>query len=105
VLLASPVARECGLSWDPATTSRGRGSGGSPAAGRSGQFDRPALVVVPRRDRIVPPRSAEALAAALPNVTIMRPALVISADDRGWGAGSGVEPMQNGCGLQLREPD
>ena len=36
------------------------------------QFGRPALVVVPRRDRIVPPRSAAALAAAFPNATVMR---------------------------------
>jgi len=75
VLLASPVARECGLSW---YRDNEPGQGKWRVAGRPvdpGQFDRPALVVVPRRDRIVPPRSAEALAAALPNVTIMRPAL------------------------------
>ena len=33
----------------------------------------PTLVVLPSRDRIVPPRSAEALAGALPNPTMLRP--------------------------------
>jgi len=34
---------------------------------------RPALVVVPRRDRIVPPDSAEPLAARLGAATVLRP--------------------------------
>ena len=33
----------------------------------------PTLVVVPSRDRIVPPRSAEPLAAAIPGATVLRP--------------------------------
>jgi polyhydroxyalkanoate synthase len=75
VPLARTVSRECGGSWY---------RDNAPAEGKwrvAGQlveprrFDPPALVVVPSRDRIVPPRSAEALAAALPNATVMRPPL------------------------------
>ncbi|HEV8679856.1 MAG TPA: alpha/beta hydrolase, partial [Stellaceae bacterium] len=33
----------------------------------------PTLVVLPSRDKIVPPRSAEPLAAAIPGAGIMRP--------------------------------
>jgi polyhydroxyalkanoate synthase len=36
---------------------------------------RPALIVVPARDRIVPPSSARALAAALAQGTVMQPSL------------------------------
>ena len=38
-------------------------------------LDRPALVVVPGRDRIVPPNSAEPLAATLGTATVLRPPL------------------------------
>jgi polyhydroxyalkanoate synthase len=38
-------------------------------------LNRPALVVVPSRDRIVPPSSAEPLAAAFGAATVMRPSL------------------------------
>jgi polyhydroxyalkanoate synthase len=75
VPLASGVARECGDAWY---------RDNAPARGlwRVAEqtiipqlFDKPALVVVPRRDRIVPPRSAEALGTALPRATLMRPPL------------------------------
>jgi polyhydroxyalkanoate synthase len=33
------------------------------------------LVIVPRRDRIVPPRSADPLGAALPQAAMLRPPL------------------------------
>ena len=33
----------------------------------------PVFLAIPRRDRIVPPASAEALAARLPNATVVRP--------------------------------
>ncbi len=36
---------------------------------------RPALVVIPGRDRIVPPGSAEPLAAAIPKAEVLRPPL------------------------------
>jgi pimeloyl-ACP methyl ester carboxylesterase len=34
----------------------------------------PTLIVLPSRDRIVPPRSAEPLAAAIPGADVLRPA-------------------------------
>jgi polyhydroxyalkanoate synthase subunit PhaC len=75
VPLASGVARECGGGWYRENTpARGlwRIAGDIIAPAR---FDRPALVVVPGRDRIVPPRSAEALGTALPQATLLRPPL------------------------------
>ena len=75
VPLAAAVARQCALSWYRDNEPR---QGRWQVAGRAIEphgFGRPALVVVPCRDRIVPPRSAEALAAALPNATVMRPPL------------------------------
>ena len=75
VPLARKVAEECSASWyrdnEPA---QGKWHVAGDAVDPR-QFDRPALVVVPSRDRIVPPRSAEALAAALPNATTLRPPL------------------------------
>jgi polyhydroxyalkanoate synthase subunit PhaC len=75
VPLAFEVARSCARSWygenDPA-----RGVwrvAGEPVRPQS--FRPPALVVVPRRDRIVPPASAEPLAAALGTKTVVRPPL------------------------------
>jgi polyhydroxyalkanoate synthase len=73
VPLAGAVARECGRSWyrdnEPA---RGLWRIAGQAIDAR-QFDKPALVVVPSRDRIVPPCSAEALGQALPRATMMRP--------------------------------
>jgi polyhydroxyalkanoate synthase subunit PhaC len=69
------VARECLVSWYGEN---------APAQGKWRLTDRavrpqrlraPALVVVPGRDRIVPPASAMALAAAIPGAEIMRPPL------------------------------
>jgi polyhydroxyalkanoate synthase len=74
VPLAWNVARECARSWygdnDPAL-GRWRVAG---RAVNPQKLGKPALVVLPSRDRIVPPRSAEALASALPAPTILRPA-------------------------------
>jgi polyhydroxyalkanoate synthase len=39
------------------------------------ELQRPALVVIPGGDRIVPPPSAEPLAAALAGASVLRPAL------------------------------
>ena len=75
VPLALGVADDCARSWygdnDP-----GRGLwrvGGQPVNPRL--LRRPALVVVPSRDQIVPPSSAEPLAAELRGATVLRPQL------------------------------
>jgi polyhydroxyalkanoate synthase len=73
VPLARRVALECARSWyrdnDPAHGAW-RVAGG---AVRPQEVRVPTLVVLPSRDRIVPPRSAEPLAAALPKATVLRP--------------------------------
>jgi polyhydroxyalkanoate synthase len=75
VPLALPVARECLGQWyganEPANGIwRVAGSPIEPA-----RFDRPALVVVPAHDRIVPPASARVLATVLPNASRLDPPL------------------------------
>jgi poly[(R)-3-hydroxyalkanoate] polymerase subunit PhaC len=75
VPLAGGVARDCARSW---YRDNEPGRGIWKVAGQTIDphgFNRPALLVVPRRDRIVPPRSAEALGAALPSITLIRPPL------------------------------
>jgi polyhydroxyalkanoate synthase len=73
VPLARNVAVECLQSWY---------GGNAPACGEwlvAGQpvlpenLRAPALIVLPRRDRIVPPLSAEPLSAAIPDAEILRP--------------------------------
>lgn len=73
VALTPGVARDCLVGWygenEPA-----RGSwlvAGEPVVPE--ELDRPALVVIPARDRIVPPSSAMALADALPAADRMAP--------------------------------
>jgi polyhydroxyalkanoate synthase len=69
------VARDCARSWY-GENEPGRGLwrvGGKRVD--PGLLHRPALVVVPRRDRIVPPSSAEPLAAQLGAATVLRPPL------------------------------
>jgi polyhydroxyalkanoate synthase subunit PhaC len=73
VPLARRVALECARSWyrdnDPP-----RGAWqvvGRPI--RPEEVTAPSLVVLPSRDRIVPPRSADALAAAIPHASVIRP--------------------------------
>jgi len=73
VPLARQVALECARSWyrdnDPA-----RGAwqvAGRPV--RPEAVSAPSLVVLPSRDRIVPPRSAEPLATAIPGASALRP--------------------------------
>jgi len=75
VPLARRVARECAVDWyrdnQPARGIwRVAGTAVEPRA-----FDRPALVVLPSRDRIVPPGSAAPLAELLPDATVLRPPL------------------------------
>ena len=74
VTLAAPVARDCLAGWYGAN---------SPAVGdwriagrpvRPAECRLPSLAVIPDHDRIVPPRSALALAEALPEVEVLRPA-------------------------------
>jgi polyhydroxyalkanoate synthase len=75
VPLAGPVAKECLVGWYGTNTP---GLGRWRVAGRPVDPNRiaiPALVVVPDRDRIVPPLSALPLADALPQATVVRPPL------------------------------
>ena len=86
VPLAAPVARACFRDWygenRPAT---GRwtvaGTTVDPAA-----FDGPALAMIPARDRIVPPDSAQALARSLPRCETLSP----GAGHIGMVVGSGM---------------
>jgi polyhydroxyalkanoate synthase len=73
VPLAAPVARECLGGWY-AENAPARGLWR--IAGRTvepGALELPGLALVPARDRIVPPDSALALAAAIPGAEILRP--------------------------------
>jgi polyhydroxyalkanoate synthase len=75
VPLAAAVARECLGQWyGENTTAKGRwrlaGTAVDPA-----QLRLPTLCVVPAQDRIVPPASATALAAAIPGAERVTPAV------------------------------
>ncbi len=75
VPLPAPVARVCITGWY-AENLPGRGAWR--VAGQAidpAQIDLPSLVLIPAQDRIVPPASAEALAAALPRAEVCRPPL------------------------------
>jgi polyhydroxyalkanoate synthase len=73
VTLARGVARNCAAGWyRDNKPMRGEWQVAGQAVAPS-NLGCPALVVVPSRDRIVPPRSAEALAAALPQAETLRP--------------------------------
>lgn len=74
VPLAARVARECIVGWyGENAPARGRWRvGGAPV--RPEALGLPALVVVPGRDRIVPPASAAALARAIPGAARLDPA-------------------------------
>ncbi len=75
VPLTGPVARACLEGWYGANApARGAWRVGG-AAVRPERVRVPALNVVPARDRIVPPASAEALGAALGHVETWRPPL------------------------------
>ena len=75
VPLTAAVAHDCARSWygenEPA---RGQWQIGGRTVDPK-RLRAPALVVVPSRDRIVPPSSAEPLAAALEGATVLRPPL------------------------------
>jgi polyhydroxyalkanoate synthase len=75
VPLALPTARECLAQWYGANAPA---AGGWRVAGvpiEPARLRQPSLVVVPAQDRIVPPASAAALAAALPDAESLAPAL------------------------------
>jgi polyhydroxyalkanoate synthase len=75
VPLALEVARSCARSWYR-DNEPGRGMWRvADQVVRPQALRRPALVVVPSRDRIVPPASAEPLVAALGGATLLRPPL------------------------------
>jgi polyhydroxyalkanoate synthase len=73
VALPVDVARDCLLGWygENAPAKGAWRIGGAPV--RPQQLELPALVVVPQNDRIVPPVSADALAAAIPRARVLRP--------------------------------
>ena len=68
--LAGPVAGECLFGWYAAdVTAQGSWTlGGTPVL--PANFRRPALAMVPAKDRIVPPASALSLAQAIPGCRI-----------------------------------
>ncbi|HZH27918.1 MAG TPA: alpha/beta fold hydrolase [Azospirillaceae bacterium] len=75
VPLAAPVARECLAGWYGANTP---GRGTWRIAGTvvdPGVLRLPTLAVLPSHDRIVPPASAHALAAAIPGGRVLSPPL------------------------------
>jgi polyhydroxyalkanoate synthase len=75
VPLAAGVARDCARSWYGANEpARGAWQVGGQTVDPK-LLRTPSLVVVPSRDRIVPPNSAEALAAALSKPAVLRPPL------------------------------
>jgi polyhydroxyalkanoate synthase len=73
VPLAHNAAIECLRSWYGGNApARGEWQvGGEPVIPQA--LRAPALIVLPRRDRIVPPRSAMPLAAAIPQAELLRP--------------------------------
>lgn len=75
VTLPAAVARECLAGWYGRNdTAAGRWMvAGRPV--RPERLDLPTLVLVPAKDRIVPPSSATALGAAIPGATVLRPPL------------------------------
>lgn len=71
VPLVSKVASECVIGWYGENAPlRGRWIVAGRAV-RPAELQRPALVIVPARDRIVPPASAAALAAAMPQAQVV----------------------------------
>jgi len=75
VVLSGGVARECLLGWyGDNFPARGRWHVGGTAV-HPQRLTQSALNIVPQRDRIVPPESAEPLSALIPQIETWRPAL------------------------------
>ncbi len=75
VTLPAAVARECLGGWYGRNdTAAGRWTVADEPV-RPERLDLPTLVMVPAKDRIVPPASATALGDAIPGATVMRPPL------------------------------
>lgn len=75
VTLPSAIARECLTGWYGENTT-GRGEWRvADAAVRPQALTCRSLVIVPARDRIVPPASAAALGSAMPGATVWQPSL------------------------------
>lgn len=73
VALTAPVARECLIGWyGENRPARGQWRIAGEVV-RPDSLDLPSLIALPRRDRIVPPASALALAEALPNAERLTP--------------------------------
>lgn len=72
VALAGPVARQCLFGWygDNDPLRENWRIGGTPVLPQG--ISVPTLVVIPARDRIVPPQSSEPLAASIPGAKVMR---------------------------------
>ena len=70
VPLAAPVARECLAGWYGENTPHHLQWSVSGNIVDPADFTKPALVLVPELDRIVPPKSASALGHALPDATV-----------------------------------
>jgi polyhydroxyalkanoate synthase subunit PhaC len=75
VPLAGPVARTCLLDWYLENTTLKQEWRVGATAIRPQDINCPTLAVIPSRDRIVPPRSAESLANAIPGATVQSVAL------------------------------
>jgi polyhydroxyalkanoate synthase len=87
--VAASVARECFIGWygENRPARNAWQVGGEPVEPR--RYTRPSLSVIPAGDRIVPPKSALALADALPGGNTIRPA----AGHIGMMAGRGALPL------------
>ena len=85
--LAAPVARECLTGWyGENRPARGQWIvAGAPV--EPARLDLPAIVLMPAKDRIVPPESAAVLAAAMPRCR----ALTVPAGHIGMVVGSGMK--------------
>jgi poly(3-hydroxyalkanoate) synthetase len=94
VPLAGPAAHECLFGWYMANEPARNEWRVAGLPVRPADLACPALLALPQGDRIVPPKSAEALAAAIPGATVLRPAAGHVGMVVGRKAGAGLwEPL------------